>query len=230
MQLKNSLKENERLDDLLIDGRKIIQNEKLYTFTSDSIRLAKFIKTKPNFNMVELCSGSGIIGIHLALTNEFSSLQMVEIQEALADMCKRSIKMNDLEDKISVHNEKLQGISKKLGEERFDVVFCNPPFEKNAIKTDNRSVDIAKSEITVTVSEICEEAKKLLKYSGKFYLCFPATRIFELSDALSKNGFAIKNVELTFDKSGKSRLALVEASKGGRQSCNIKLFCTADKL
>lgn len=230
MQLKNKLLKDEVFDDLLIDDRKIIQNKNLYKFTSDSIRLAKFIKTKPNFNMVELCSGSGIIGIHLALCSKFKSLVMVEIQKELAQMCEKSIKLNGLEEKIKVINKPLQKISKEIGFEKFDVVFCNPPFEKNEIKTKNESEKIAKSEVCVNINEICEEAKKLLRFSGSLYLCFPVSRLFELSNALNKNGFAVKEVSLVNDSKNEFRLALVRAVKGGADGCKIKLFDTADKL
>ena len=230
MPLKNKLEKDEVLDDLLIDGRKIIQNKNLYHFTSDSIRLAKFVKTKKSDRLVELCSGSGIIGIHLALQSEFSSLVMVEIQKQLADMSRRSIEMNGLENKIQIINSQLQNINKQIGTEKFDVVFCNPPFEKNDIKTENESEKIAKSEKMVNIFEICNEAGKLLKFSGSFYLCFPSTRLFELAVALNKNNFAVKDVELVIDAKGEARLALVHAVKGGKEFCKIKLFDKAGKL
>lgn len=230
MLSKNNLKDGEVLDDLLIENRKIIQNKNLYRFTSDSIRLAKFIKAKKSNQIVELCSGSGIIGIHLALQSSFKSLIMVEIQKELADMCERSVKMNQLDGKISVLNTPLQNVHKQIGTEKFDIVFCNPPFEKNEIKTKNESEKIAKSEKTVNIFEICHEANKLLKFSGSFYLCFPSTRLFELSNALCKNNFAVKDVQLVFDAKGEARLALVHAVKGGKDFCKIKLFDTAGKL
>lgn len=229
MPLKIELDENERLDDLLIDNRKIIQNKLLYSFTSDSVKLANFIKVHANDKVVELCSGSGIIGILICLEQKLKSLTMIEFQEQLANMCKKSLKMNDLEGKVSVICRRLQGVSKEIGTENYDVVFCNPPYERTVIKAASESEVIARSEKFVNIFEICKEAKLLLKFGGKFYCCFPSNRLFELSNALTENGFAIKNVELVFDKNKKARLALVEALKGGKHECVIKEFCKEDR-
>ena len=56
--------ENETLEDLLIDGLKIIQDKTLYRFSSDSVLLSKFASFKKNDVVADFCSGSGIVGIH----------------------------------------------------------------------------------------------------------------------------------------------------------------------
>lgn len=229
MQSKIRLENGEKFDDLLIDGRKIIQNKNLYMFTSDSVKLANFVCAKQSDQLVELCSGSGIIGILIALTQKPKSLTMVEVQPSLATMCEKSILLNNLEGKIKVINKKLQGISKEIGTEMFDVVFCNPPYEKNILNSQNESEVIARSEKLVNIGEICKEAKALIKFGGKFYCCFPASRVFELSNALYLNGFAIKETQFVFDKNKKARLVLVKAIKGGKHDCVVKEFCKVNK-
>ena len=57
------LGEGERLEDLQCNGLKIIQNKNLYTFTSDSVILANFVKTKANDIAVEIGAGCGVISI-----------------------------------------------------------------------------------------------------------------------------------------------------------------------
>ena len=61
--MESIIKQGERLDDLQLDGLKIIQKEGGYGFTSDSVLLANFVKTKHSDVCVEVGTGSGIISI-----------------------------------------------------------------------------------------------------------------------------------------------------------------------
>jgi len=217
------LLENEQLDDLLIDGRKIIQLKNKYKFTSDSVRLANFVNVKNNARVCEFCSGSGIISILVKLNNMQKNLSftLVELDGEQAQVSKKNIELNKL-DNFTVCNDKVQDFHKIVGVETFDVVVCNPPyFSENSVKPFLAKKE--KAEITLNISEICIEANKLLKFGGSLFLVFPANRVFELSSVLNKNNFAIKNA--TFVKaSHKSefKTILVEAKKGGKLT-NVKV-------
>ena len=217
-----SLLEGEHLDDLLIEGRKIIQNKNLYMFTSDSVRLADYVNVKSSDKICELCSGSGIISILLALKKMPKEIKLVEIQPELASMSERSIKMNGFEECLKVINAPLQNISSEIGQGNYSVVVCNPPFEKTIINIQNRSQQIARSEVTVTFSEIALEASRLLKYGGAFYLCIPATRFAEVCAELNKNHLEVKETTFLLSKDDSCRLALLKAVKGGKSEVKIK--------
>lgn len=69
----------------------IIQNTKLYRFTSDSILLSRFARAKVGDNVADFCSGSGVVGFHfLCLNPAISSLTLFEMQEELADISRRT--------------------------------------------------------------------------------------------------------------------------------------------
>ena len=55
------LKENEVLEEFFED-KKIIQNTKLYRFTSDSVLLSRFARFKYGDRVADFCSGSGVVG------------------------------------------------------------------------------------------------------------------------------------------------------------------------
>ena len=67
-------KNNERLDDLQCNGLYIIQDPNKYCFTSDAVALANFAKVKSGGSVVDLCSGSGVIGILIGAKNKVNSL------------------------------------------------------------------------------------------------------------------------------------------------------------
>ena len=89
------------LDDLLIDGLKIYQDDALYRFTSDAVILSKFASYKKGDVVADFCSGSGIVGLHFyALNNGVKSVDLVEIQSELADLSQKSIEFNNLTERM----------------------------------------------------------------------------------------------------------------------------------
>ena len=120
------MKNNERLDDLQFNNLFIIQSDDEYSFTSDAVELANFVHVSNYGRVVDLCSGSGVIGILVNGKNKVKDVTLVEIQENLADMSRRSIEYNKLEN-FKVINKPLQNIHKEIGT-TFDVVVCNPPY------------------------------------------------------------------------------------------------------
>ena len=116
-------------EDLLLNGLKIIQDDNLYKFTSDAVILSKFARVKNNDVVADLCSGSGIVGIHLYGENadKIKSVTLFEMQTPLFEMSKKSIELNGLTNKFLAINTKLQDISNEYFG-KFSLVVCNPPY------------------------------------------------------------------------------------------------------
>ncbi len=220
----NLLKPNERLEDLQCKNLMLIQKPDNYCFTTDSVLLANFVKCKPSDKVIELCSGSGVISMLLCVKNNLKHIDMVEIQNDLFDMSKRSVEYNDLQDKIFAHNMPLQIASKTLGSEIYDVVVSNPPYYKivgaQTNESENRS--IARHEIEMNLSDLVVEAKKLLKYGGKAYFIHRADRIDEIINELINNNLNPKILQFIQPKPDKeSHLVLVQAIKGGKSGVRV---------
>ena len=99
------LKKDERIDDLEYNNLKIIQNEKGFCFGIDSILISDFAREiKQNSIGVDLGTGTGIISILLASKTKLSKIIGVEIQKDIADMAKRSVELNSLQEKIEIKN------------------------------------------------------------------------------------------------------------------------------
>ena len=77
------LEENERIEDLQCKGLKVIQNKNYYTFTSDSVILANFIKTKKSDVCAEIGTGCGVISLLLSAKTEFDKMLDDAIKSAL---------------------------------------------------------------------------------------------------------------------------------------------------
>lgn len=216
------LKENERFDDLLINNYKIIQNELEYCFTSDATKLGNFVKAKPSDKVVDLCSGSGIVGILAYLNNNLQDVTFVELQEHLADMCLRTIKYNNFKG-MKVINKKLQGINKEIGTGKYDIVLCNPPYKKenNGFKNEKESIAICKHQITVTLDEIIKEASALLKFGGYFYLVNKESELVDIVCNLRKYNLETKEIVINTNNNKGNGTVFIKAKKGGKSGVKV---------
>lgn len=222
--MTNLIKNNERLDDLQFNNLYIIQNPNEYLFTSDAVALANFVHVSNYGRMVDLCSGSGVIGILANAKNKIKDVTLVEIQSKLADMSKRSIEYNGIEN-ISVVCDRLQGINEKIGCGVYDAVTCNPPYKtigSAKLISEKESVAICKHEIMVTLEEIVREASKLLKFGGCFYTVNKEERLVEIITLCKKYNLEPKELKILPSKKGSS-IVLIKAKKGGKSGIKIAI-------
>ena len=126
--MKIELLEKERLDDLGRKNYKIIQNPDGFCFGMDAVLLSGYAKVKKGQRVLDLGTGTGIIPILLEAKTEASHLTGLEIQEKSADMARRSVRYNDLEDKISIVTGDIKEAGSLFGAASFDVVTSNPPY------------------------------------------------------------------------------------------------------
>ena len=102
------LKENERIDDLEYKGLKIIQDEEGFCFGIDSVLLTDFSKEMKNKSkVIDLGTGTGIIPILLSAKTNETKFVGIEIQKDVAEMAKRSVALNNLQDRIEILNDNI---------------------------------------------------------------------------------------------------------------------------
>lgn len=215
------IKPNERLDDLQFNNLFIIQNKDGYCFTSDAVALANFVRGGVKDTMVDLCSGSGIIGILAQAKINAKHVYLVELQSSLANMSERSVEYNKLNN-VTVINKPLQNIHKTIGS-NFEIVVCNPPYkiDKTGGVSENKEIAICKNELAVTLDEIVKEASSLLKFGGRFYTCNKEDRLVDL--LVSMRNYKIEPKVIKFLKSEKgASIVLVEGKKGGKAGVKIQ--------
>lgn len=213
------LQDNERLDDLQYNNLYIIQNKTKYCFTSDAVLLANFVKAKKSDIVVDFCSGSGIVGILVYAKNNCKKMHLVEIQSSFCDMANRTIRFNGLQDKIDVHQLKVQDAVNEFGHGSVDVVVCNPPYKvaENHNVTEKQEIAMCKYELFLSLDELISSASKILKFGGKFYFVHQSNRITEIILTLKKYGMEAKKMEFCYPaQKSLSNVVLVEAVKGAK--------------
>lgn len=212
-------------EQLLIDDMFIYQDTDLYRFTSDAILLSRFATAKKDGVVADLCSGSGIVGIHFFALNKqkVSKVHLFEMQKPLYDLSIKTITDNNLAEKVTAHNIKIQDIGQEFNG-KFSLVTCNPPYFKSGAilsKELPEHINVCREEITVTLGDICAIAKRLLTHGGKFCLVHRADRLSEVLVTLTKNKLEPKKLQFVCGGKNVPYLVLIEAVKGAESGVTV---------
>ena len=124
----NLIHEGERLDELHRNGYYIIQDPARFCFGMDAVLLSGFAQAKEGEKVLDLGTGTGIIPILMEAKTKATDFTALEIQEESADMARRSVAYNHLEDKIKVVTGDIKDASKIFGASSFHVITTNPPY------------------------------------------------------------------------------------------------------
>ena len=218
--------ENERIDDLEFKGLKIIQNKDGFCFGIDSILLSDFAKEiKKRSKVIDLGTGTGIIGILLCMKTELSKIIGVEIQKEVYDMAKRSIKLNNLENKFEIINENIKNLENIIETGTFDAVVTNPPYKKigTGLTNENEKKLISRHEITANLEDFIKVSSKMLKDKGTLYMVHRPDRMVDIIELLRKYKLEPKRIKFVYPNANKdANLILLKAVKNANPFLKIE--------
>lgn len=216
------LEKDERIEDLQCKNLRIIQNKNYYTFTSDSVILANFIKLKKSDVCAEIGTGCGVIPILLSAKTEFNKVYAFELQDEMARLAEKNVLFNDLEDKIVVVSDDVRNFRQHFNAESFDVVFSNPPYMRGDTARNTSSIrDKARHDESLPIGDLCKTAYSMLKFGGRFFVVYSASRSAELIYTLMENNLEPKKMFFTENGKGKIVLVVIEAVKGGKHGVEV---------
>ena len=224
--MNDFLKENERIDDLEFKNLKIIQNKNGFCFGIDSVLLVNFAKEiKKQSKILDLGTGTGIIPILLSGKVELKKAIGVEIQKDVANMAKRSVSLNNLDDKIEIINENVINIGKLYPKQYFDVVITNPPYKKigTGIINESEAKIISRHEITANLEDFIKTARDMLKDKGEFFMVHRPERLVDIISLMRK--FKIEPKKLRFvcpNKNKEPNMVLIKGIKNAKEFLKIE--------
>jgi tRNA1(Val) A37 N6-methylase TrmN6 len=208
-----------RIEDLNLNGLKIYQDDELYHFTSDAIILSRFAKVKKGDLVADFCAGSGIVGLHLYGLNmdKIKEVHLFEIQEQMCEIAKKSIEINDLNDKFRVFNCDLSVLPTEFNG-KYSLITCNPPYATvdSSEQNKNESLAISKTELKIDLERLIKSVSRALKFGGRFCLVHRIERTAEIIYQMIKNGIEPKIIQPVSAKNKQPYIVLIEGVKGGK--------------
>jgi len=188
-----------------------------YRFSIDSVLLAWWPRFPTGDAVADIGTGCGVVSIILAAARGAPNVTAFELQPDLASLADENVRENNLSDRITV----VEGDVRTLAEDypaAFDLAVCNPPFRElgsgRLSAGDQKAV--ARHELELTLAELADASRKLLKREGRLCVIYPTRRTAELFTVLPAAGLELARARFVHPRAGEpANLVLVEARSGG---------------
>lgn len=212
---------NERIDDLQIDGLRLIQNPDWFCFGVDAVLLAHFAAQgiKKDAEVLDLCTGNGIIPLLLTAKSSARKIWGLEIQNPVWEMACRSVKLNHLGKKVSLQCGDLKNAAALYGKSRFDYITCNPPYKENGggLPCKDEIVTLARHEILCTLEDVFSVSEQLLKPGGKLAIVHRPERLADMITYMRKYHIEPKRLRFVHPAPKKTaNMILIEGARQGK--------------
>lgn len=218
------LKPNERVDDLLCHGLKIIQREDAFRFSTDAVLLSHFVSLKQGDKVIDLGAGGGVIPLLLADREPKLEIVGLEIQEELLDMARRSVELNGLTSRIRMVAGDLTKASTLFGPRSFTVVVSNPPYlpAGEGHISPVPTVATARHELKMTLAELIREAAMILVPKGRLAMVHRSSRLTDILTEMRRWRLEPKRLRFVHSKEDKPAIRiLIEGVKEGKQGLEV---------
>jgi len=219
------LKENERLDDLQLNGMRIIQKKDGFCFGIDAVLLSDYVKVEKNSRIADLGTGTGILPLLLSAKTQAAHITGIEIQPEMADMAKRSVSINSLGEKIEIVEGDILNAVEMFGYNSFDAIVTNPPYTKagSGLLNPTDAKAISRHEIHCTLEQLLSVSSKLLKQSGRFFMIHRPERLVDIFYFMRQYRIEPKSIRLVHPFPGKpANLVLVYGLKNGNPQVTVE--------
>ncbi len=173
----------------------------------------KSIDKMENIEILDMCTGSGCIGISLAKNIENTKVTLVDISKEAIEIAKKNAIQNEVESKVTfIKSDMFENVKRK-----FDIIVSNPPYIKtDIIQTLDKQVQ-NEPHIALDGGEdglnfykiLINEAYKYLKKDGKIFLEIGYDQKQEV-ESLAKQSKQYKKIETIKDLSQNDRVIILE--------------------
>ena len=180
--MTSEIRPGERLDDLQIGGLELIQDPEKFCFGVDAVFLSDFVRVRPGESVLDLGTGNGIIPVLLSAKTEARHITGLEIQADTAEMARRSVAHNPLEDRIDIVTGDIKEAAELFRPAFFDVITTNPPYmlADHGIRNPDDAKAVARHEILCTLDDILRESMRLMQDKSRFYMIHRPFRLTEI--------------------------------------------------
>lgn len=217
---------HERLDDLVLDGMKVIQRDDQFCFSLDTVLLAHF-GAVPHGKVLDLGTGTAAIPLILSARGA-GDITGVELNPVMADIARRNVAINGREACIRICHADYRDIHTWGRSGEYAAVYANPPYREKSrgAYSDTEGIRRARHEETACLDDVMKAVRYALKFRGRFRMVHITERLTEILEAMRACDIEPKTLQFIHGRPDKkAKLFLVEAVRGGRAGVEILPPC-----
>ena len=177
--------------------------------------IAKHVgKAKPDLKALDIGTGTGLLSLMIVQKHCFS-VDAIEIEPEASEQARENIAASPYASQIRVqHSDIVQWVQSP-----YDIIFSNPPFYENELKSPSSNKNIAHHNDSLTLGVLLKVIQEKLKEDGNFYLLLPYKREKELTALLTTFQLFIHRKVLVYPSAQHMPIRIM--LKGGKQDLPV---------
>lgn len=211
--------------DTFFDGKiQVMQSQAGYRFSIDSVLLAFHAGPRPGDKVLDLGAGCGIISLIMAVRAPDIRIFAIEVQTELAGLAEANVNQNQLEDRIEVIHTDMRLLKPEMTDGPADLIVCNPPYRRPGSGRINPAEQraVARHEIKVTLIDILETTRRMLRTAGRFVTIYAAERTTDILCRMRNAHIEPKFMRMIHSRQdADAKLVLIEGVKDGRPGLKV---------
>lgn len=222
-----------RIDDTGFSGYRLVQNPQWFCYGVDAVLIADFAKMKKDAKAADLGTGTGIIPLILKHKYDPERVFAVEVQPEVADLARRTVEINGLQECIRVIEGNVKEAPGLIGKGTLDAVVTNPPYvtQGAGIPGGDPVKNTARQETEGTLEDFVRCAAELLKEKGDFYMIHRPSRLADVVETCRRFRLEPKEMQFIQPREGKApNIFMIHCVKyGGPELRFLDPICVYDK-
>ena len=189
---------------------------------SDGVLLGVLAPTIDSGRILDIGTGTGLVGIMLSQRSPQSMVTGVELDANAAKQAEENATSTGW--KIKIINKSIQDFSSQC-EEKFDLIVSNPPYFINSLKAPEKNRNTARHTDELSYEELIESAEKLLSEEGKFSVIIPYSEEENFIGIANKRNLIAESSVRIIPKVGKEpkRSVITFCRCKNKINCNINV-------
>ena len=192
---------------------------------TDSFVLTAFARIKRGQSVLDLGSGSGLLGLLLLQREPTLHVTGIELRPEAVEKADETAAKNGLEDRLKTIRGDIAEADRLIPAGAFDLCLSNPPYfpagSGRAAATGARQM--SRGEGKCTPETLSAAAARALRWGGHFYLVHRPERLADLICALRADRLEPKELALVRARPGADpSLILIDAVRGGKSGLKLR--------
>ena len=213
------LNNDETIEDLQLNGLRLIQKKDAFRFGMDSVLLAHFADIHLKDTVADLGTGNGVLIFLLAGRQKGMNYYAIDIQQEAVSLVERNAELNNMTERITVIRDDVLNARAYIPSCSVDAAVCNPPYGQPyaTLASPCKSIATARNQKEDTLDHFLKGAFMILKGKGRLFMVYPASQMLFLMKRLQSYHLEPKRFQMIYPCEDKpANLVLLEAVKDAK--------------